>query len=405
MTEAYLLSTPVSALRESFKVTQKLIDAELKQCVSHIQRLKAVASSEQGTRGETAAELNALRNTLQQLRAQLVAARLADASQCDALRRRIEYVVRATTVASVASSSSSSSSSVSSSSVSAVENSAAASQVVLDRLVVDFLLRSGHAETARHLAQQANVTALCDFAMFDQVHAVLASLRRRDCAPALQWCAAHRAQLSKLPADVDVEFDLRAHEFLALIRIDQRKQALAYARQWFPAHAERQLPALQRTMACLAFDSDTQHPRYRALFDETTRLAELARRFFRAALAVAGAPAIAPLLVYTTAALATLKTTACTIDSERVAACPACNDPLRGLAVALPVALRQQSFLLCRISGSVMGDDDPPLALPNGNVYSTSALKAQASANGGRVRDPRSGEVFTLDDCVKLHVL
>jgi macrophage erythroblast attacher len=386
--EAFLLSAPANALRESFKATQKLIEAELKQCVSHIQRLKAVATNEQGTRGETARELTALKRTLQSLRAQLVAARQADALQCDALRLRLDYVQRAVSV------------SASAASLASVD-----AQRVLDRLVVDFLLRAGHAETARHLAAQADASALCDFALFEQVHAVLVALRRRDCSLALQWCAVHRSQLAKLPADVDVEFDLRAQEFLALLRADQRKEALVYARQWFPAHAERHLPALQRTMACLAFEKDTTHPRYRALFDEPARLSELARRFFRAALAVAGAPAIAPLLVYTTAALATLKTTACTIESERVDACPACNEPLRSLAVALPVALRQQSFLLCRMSGAVMGDDDPPLALPNGNVYSTSALTAQAAANGGRVRDPRTGDVFTLDDSVKLHVL
>lgn len=383
VSEAYCLAAPMAALRESLKTTQKRVEGELKQCVAHIQRLKGIATAEQASRSQLHAELNALENTLLSLRSQLVAASALEAQLSAAVQARSQFVARSDSVTA----------------------DRAEAQLVLDRLVVDFLLRCGHARAARQLAEQANVVALCDFELFDEVHRILDALRRRDCAPALLWCAAHRAQLAKLPAELDVEFDFRAQEFLALVRAGARRDALAYARLWFPAHAERRLASLQRTMTCLAFDPDTQHPRYRPLFDEHARFADLARRFFRAAMAVAGAPATAPLLVYTTAALATLKTTACTLDGERSDACPACHEPLRPLAAIVPVALRQQSFLLCRMSGAVMGDDNPPLALPNGNVYSTSALTAQAAENGGRVRDMRTGEVFTLEECVKLHVV
>jgi macrophage erythroblast attacher len=346
--------------------------------------LKALATSEASTRAQVARELREMETNLQKLRRDLIAARAADADVTQSVLRRAEFASKHEN---------------------ASELSNADVQVILDRLVVDFLLRIGHADAARRLAEQAGVAALCDFALFDEMHAVLGALRSRNCAPALQWCAEHHSQLSKLPAEVDVEFELRAQMFLGLLRAGQRADALQYARKWFPAHAERHLPALQRTMACLAFDPDTQHPRYRPLFDEAARFAELSRRFVRAALALAGAPAAAPLLVYTIAALATLKTTACTIDSDRVDACPVCTEPLRELAANVPVALRQQSFLLCRMSGAVMGDDNPPLALPNGNVYSTSALTEQAAMNDGNVRDIRTGELFKLSDCVKLHVL
>lgn len=325
-----------------------------------------------------------MENQLRKLRNDLIAARAADSATTQSVLRRAEFAA---------------------SHESASELSNADVQIILDRLIVDFLLRIGHRDAARRLADQAGVASLCDFALFDELHTVLAALRNRDCEPALQWCVEHRSQLSKLPAEVDVEFELRAQIFLGLLRTNRPADALLYARKWFPAHAERHLPALQRTMACLAFDPDTQHPRYRPLFDETARFADLSRRFFRAALALAGAPAAAPLLVYTMAALATLKTTACTIESEHVDACPVCTEPLSLLAANVPVALRQQSFLLCRMSGAVMGDDNPPLALPNGNVYSTSALNEQAAANGGNVRDIRTGELFKLSDCVKLHVL
>jgi len=51
-----------------------------------------------------------------------------------------------------------------------------------------------------------------------------------------------------------------------------------------------------------------------------------------------------------------------------------------------------------------MNEHNPPLALPNGNVYSTAALLADA-AQGERVRDPRTNESFPLSACKKAFVL
>ena len=38
-----------------------------------------------------------------------------------------------------------------------------------------------------------------------------------------------------------------------------------------------------------------------------------------------------------------------------------------------------------------MDDNNPPMALPNGHVYSQAALRAMAAASGGRVTCPRTG--------------
>ena len=86
--------------------------------------------------------------------------------------------------------------------------------------------------------------------------------------------------------------------------------------------------------------------------------------------------------------------------------CAACCEPLRRVAHGLPVPQRQNSTLICRISGKVMSDSDPPLVLPNGNAYSQSALQKMASKSENfAIRDPRTGECFSLSDCKRAFIV
>ena len=52
-----------------------------------------------------------------------------------------------------------------------------------------------------------------------------------------------------------------------------------------------------------------------------------------------------------------------------------------------------------------MDEHNPPLALPNGHVYSKNTLRAMAARNGGLVTCPRTGESFKLTDCRKAFIL
>jgi len=85
--------------------------------------------------------------------------------------------------------------------------------------------------------------------------------------------------------------------------------------------------------------------------------------------------------------------------------CPACTFPLSRLSRSLPVAARSQSRLVCRLSGAVMDDRNPPLVLPNGFVYSRQALTQMAQANAGRVTCPRTKQTFTLTQARIAYVL
>ena len=73
------------------------------------------------------------------------------------------------------------------------------SRVRLNRLLVDYLLRSGYGESARALAREKNIEDLVDLDVFVQCHRVEESLRRgRSTTECLAWCFEHKPMMKKL---------------------------------------------------------------------------------------------------------------------------------------------------------------------------------------------------------------
>ena len=72
----------------------------------------------------------------------------------------------------------------------------------------------------------------------------------------------------------------------------------------------------------------------------------------------------------------------------------------RALAAGLPFAHFNNSHLACALTGQRMDHANPPMALPNGRVYSRRAVHELLSVTGPegepRVRCPRTGETFPL---------
>jgi macrophage erythroblast attacher len=104
--------------------------------------------------------------------------------------------------------------------------------------------------------------------------------------------------------------------------------------------------------------------------------------------------------------LSALKTAACYQPENQNVNCPVCTKETFGkLAELLPQAHHLNSCIVCRISGQLMNEDNPPMVLPNGNVYSSNALKEMASRNDGKVECPRTGSVYSLSQCKKAFIL
>ena len=88
------------------------------------------------------------------------------------------------------------------------------------------------------------------------------------------------------------------------------------------------------------------------------------------------------------------------------ASCPlCCSRALFELSAGLPTTQRSQSALVCRLSGAVMDEHNPPLVLPNGSMYSRRALQKMAHDHGGLVTCMRTSDKFPLDECKAAFVL
>jgi len=76
--------------------------------------------------------------------------------------------------------------------------------------------------------------------------------------------------------------------------------------------------------------------------------------------------------------------------------CPVCSKAGRMLAENLPCNHRAHSTLICFITGEILDDRNPPVALPNGRIYSKRALVEMAQRGDGSITCPRTGEVFRV---------
>lgn len=84
---------------------------------------------------------------------------------------------------------------------------------------------------------------------------------------------------------------------------------------------------------------------------------------------------------------------------------PLSNELFREIAKDLPFAHHHHSKLVCRITGDIMDDNNPPMVLPNQNVYSLKGLEELAKKNNGLIVDPRGGQTYTLSDAKKLFIM
>lgn len=91
------------------------------------------------------------------------------------------------------------------------------SRTRLSRLLVDYLLREGYAESAAHLAQSKGIEQLVDVEPFVACHRIERSLREgMSTSLALEWCKEHGKELKK--AESRLEFELRLQQYIELVR-------------------------------------------------------------------------------------------------------------------------------------------------------------------------------------------
>ena len=113
------------------------------------------------------------------------------------------------------------------------------------------------------------------------------------------------------------------------------------------------------------------------------------------------------------AGICTLKTPVCSksshddstsAESGDESNCPICSTNVWAIAMNMPFTSKSRSHVICRLSKKRMSEDNPPVALPNNQVYSLSALESRASKKTQEVICPVTGNVYSLDSVTKIYL-
>lgn len=271
----------------------------------------------------------------------------------------------------------------------------------LDRMLVDYMLRRGVDGAAAALAGSEHIGDLVELDVFAASRAVATDLRARSCVAALRWCAENKRRLARIGSEL--HFRLRLQEFVELVRRGAKGEAIRYVRDDTVANTMR-IADEQRAMALLAFSPDTDCVPYKDLYADA-RWDELIDMFEQDNYRLHGLPRESVLETTLKAGLSTLKTVQCGSPSTINPSCPTCVEPYFSLSQPLPRARHVHSVLVCGISKKIMDENNPPMVLPNGNVYGNDALARISAARNGTVLDPKTDEEFPMSQLRRAFIM
>jgi len=263
----------------------------------------------------------------------------------------------------------------------------------LNPILLDHLLRAGHQNSAASLASETGVKDLADTEIFAAAQGVVKALKSRDCSVALAWCAENKSRLKKVGSNL--EFKLRVQDFIELVRKNAKMEAIKYARKHLSPWATSEMQDLQRAMAALAFQPETDCFPYMVLFDPS-QWDILINHFLQELYRLNSLTPTSLLQIHLQAGLSALKTpNSCNNNHNK-------EDPLsqpqfKELAMGLPTAKHGRSKLVCSVTREMMNEHNPPMVMPNGYVYSQKAVSKIAMENGGKMVCPITGETCSLD--------
>ncbi|EIW78394.1 hypothetical protein CONPUDRAFT_108277 [Coniophora puteana RWD-64-598 SS2] len=292
--------------------------------------------------------------------------------------------------------------------VSAVENLPSTSDpefsrwadVRLDRWLVDWALRNGKEQTARKLAEEKHIERFVDIDLFTDISRTEEALRKHSCTEALAWCSENKAALRKIKSTL--EFELRMQEYIELARSRKMEEAMTYSKKHLVPWQETHFKEILQASALLAIPPTTTSSQYRRLYDNS-RWTNLIKSFRLAIYSLNSLPTEPLLHLALYAGLASLKLPGCGVEPKNVD-CPTCDPHVNVLAKDVPFSHHTNSTIVCRINGKIMDEDNPPMAFPNGQVYSRDSLEEMASKKNGKVICPHTGYTCELSALKKVFI-
>jgi macrophage erythroblast attacher len=174
----------------------------------------------------------------------------------------------------------------------------------------------------------------------------------------------------------NLEFTLRQQEFIELVRAQRCVEAVHHARKYFVNLNATQLIDVQKSMVLLAYVKSTDASTYQELLNEN-RWEQLIDLFKQENYKIHQLPEQSSFTAILQAGLSAMKTPTCyrKVTSVKNPNCPVCHPSLNVIARPLPYAYCANSKLICAHSGAAMNENNVPMMLPNGYVFSINVSK------------------------------
>lgn len=286
----------------------------------------------------------------------------------------------------------------------------------LIRLIGDFLIRSGDLELVKEIGKRKpELIEDFDLELEEMKDEIIKSLEAKELASALKWCADHRNNLKRISSDL--EFKLRRQEFIELLKRGDVSGSIKLSQKHFSAWLETNYREIREALALICWLPFLNKgikwnngivAKYEILLgdDQWEMLKEQFKNDF---ITIYQVDKSSQLIKTVRTGLSVLKTRQCNkCESGEVeeSECPACSGPLKEIATQLPFGHFETTKIRCRITGKLVSEDDPPMALPNGQVYSESGLKLLCEGSAaGVLKCPVTGQNFLLSDARKCFFL
>lgn len=288
-------------------------------------------------------------------------------------------------------------------------------------MVVDWLVREGRYETAKTFSIESKLSDFEDIDLFmGKVKPVVDGLLRGELEEAEKWMHANALKLKKAEGNLVAKFELelRLQAFVSHVIAGRSAEAISYAQATFLPYttmggewAERVRHAMGFLVFLGAADSPVSQQflgqdRYHFLIEEFHKL------FFT----LYGLPETPLLSIAVIAGLHALSTPTClahSSDSHSLPEshtlshpdCPACNSELKAALRSIPLSNRPTSSLVCPLTRKPIDEDNPPMALPNGQVYSKAAIDQGSKNTASLFVDPKTGHHFQLSEIRRVYIM
>lgn len=374
--EFSLLRVPYETLNRKFRVGQRIIDKEvtnMNALVSDIHKLRDNPKKLAKKKNEIKKKLDAARERMKKIS-------LSQNNECTTLRNRLQHLQ------------------------SFKNNLQSWNTDRFYRQLTEYLFQFGFQETSLKLAQILNLNDLVNANLFVKIKDLESSLRKQSTAECLAWCSENKSRLRKIKSRF--EWELRLQNFITLIKEDKRMEAMEYARKFMTDLVPQSAKSteLGAAMALLVFQPTTHVGAYKALFSEDRweNLCQICRNDVLRVHQVSDTSVFEATLE---AGLSSLKTHQCYSNYHQSDSCPVCSVFLNSIAKRLPYSHCTQSQFICAASGDDINENNPPLMLPNGNVYGKRAISLLTNHVNDTITCPRTNQTFSKYDFKKVYFL